>query len=94
MRRSLGVGALVAVALLGPGTASPPTDAADPTPPDAAATVIARYRERVPTLMHEQGIPGLAVAVVDGDRPLWVEGFGSTGSCSAIGMWRIAAIRC
>ena len=43
---------------------------------DAAATVIARYRERIPELMAEQGIPGLAVALVDKDRTLWVEGFG------------------
>lgn len=43
---------------------------------DAAATVIARYRARIPELMAEQGIPGLAVALVDADRTLWVEGFG------------------
>jgi CubicO group peptidase (beta-lactamase class C family) len=41
-----------------------------------AATVIARYRARVPELMAEQGIPGLAVALVDKDQALWVEGFG------------------
>jgi CubicO group peptidase (beta-lactamase class C family) len=43
---------------------------------DAAATVIARYRERIPQLMAEQEIPGLAVALVRRDRILWVEGFG------------------
>ncbi|HEX6580006.1 MAG TPA: serine hydrolase domain-containing protein [Actinomycetota bacterium] len=43
---------------------------------DAAATVIARYRARIPELMTEQGIPGLAVALVDADEALWVEGFG------------------
>jgi CubicO group peptidase (beta-lactamase class C family) len=43
---------------------------------DVAATVIARYRERIPGLMAEQGVPGLAVALVDGDRARWVEGFG------------------
>ncbi len=41
-----------------------------------AATVIARYRARIPELMAEQGVPGLAVALVDRDRTLWVEGFG------------------
>ena len=41
-----------------------------------AATVIAKYRARIPELMAEQGIPGLAVALVDADRTLWVEGFG------------------
>jgi CubicO group peptidase (beta-lactamase class C family) len=43
---------------------------------DAAATVIARYRARIPDLMAEQGVPGLAVALVDKDQTLWVEGFG------------------
>jgi CubicO group peptidase (beta-lactamase class C family) len=41
-----------------------------------AATVIARYRARIPELMAEQGIPGLAVALVGADRTLWAEGFG------------------
>ena len=49
----------------------PPASAAD-----VAATVIARYREGIPGLMAEQGVPGLAVALVDGDRARWVEGFG------------------
>ena len=39
---------------------------------DAAATAIARYRERIPELMAEQGIPGIAVALVDKDETLWV----------------------
>ena len=43
---------------------------------DAAAPVVARYRTRIPDLMAEQGIPGLAVALVDRDQTLWVEGFG------------------
>jgi CubicO group peptidase (beta-lactamase class C family) len=43
---------------------------------EAAATVVAKYRQRIPELMAEQGIPGLAVALVDKDRPLWIEGFG------------------
>src|SRR6266545_3063770 len=43
---------------------------------DVAATVIARYRERIPRLMADQKVPGLAVALVDGDRARWVEGFG------------------
>jgi CubicO group peptidase (beta-lactamase class C family) len=43
---------------------------------DAAAAVIEEYRARIPDLMAEQGIPGLAVALVDADQELWVEGFG------------------
>ena len=42
-----------------------------------AAPVIATYRARIPELMAEQGVPGLAVALVAADRTLWVEGFGS-----------------
>lgn len=45
--------------------------AADPAP-----SVIAEYRARIPELMAEQGIPGLAVALVDADQALWIEGFG------------------
>ena len=44
---------------------------------EPAATVIARVpRARIPQLMAEQGIPGLAVALVDKDQVLWTEGFG------------------
>jgi CubicO group peptidase (beta-lactamase class C family) len=43
---------------------------------DAAATVVAKYRERIPELMAEQGVPGLAVALVDREQPLWIQGFG------------------
>jgi CubicO group peptidase (beta-lactamase class C family) len=41
-----------------------------------AATVIATYRARIPELMAEQHIPGLAVAIVDRNRALLVEGLG------------------
>ena len=61
-------GLATSIVLLG---SAPPASAAD-----AAVTVIARYRQRIPELMAEQGVPGLAVALVDGDRALWVEGFG------------------
>jgi CubicO group peptidase (beta-lactamase class C family) len=43
---------------------------------DGAAAVIATYRERIPQLMAEQDVPGLAVALVDRDEVLWTEGFG------------------
>lgn len=43
---------------------------------DPVATVIARYRERIPELMADQDVPGLAIALVDREGPLWVEGFG------------------
>ncbi|MGZ4397925.1 MAG: serine hydrolase domain-containing protein [Gaiellaceae bacterium] len=56
---------------IGPLDSTPRAVAANP-----AASVIATYRTRIPQLMAEQGIPGLAVAVVDRERTLWVEGFG------------------
>ena len=40
--------------------------------------IIQKYRQLIPQLMAEQGIPGLAVAVVDDTKVLWVEGFGLT----------------
>jgi CubicO group peptidase (beta-lactamase class C family) len=57
---------------IGPLDSTPRAVGANP----AAATVIATYRARIPELMAEQGIPGLAVALVDRDQALWVEGFG------------------
>ena len=53
-----------------------PVDSTHRVADDAAATVVAKYRERIPELMAEQGIPGLAVALVDKDRTVWLAGFG------------------
>jgi CubicO group peptidase (beta-lactamase class C family) len=59
--------------LVGPPFASAPGgDRQD----DVVANLIATYRERIPKLMAEQNVPGVAVTVVDGDRVLWAEGFG------------------
>jgi CubicO group peptidase (beta-lactamase class C family) len=52
---------------------------ASPVSAVESLTVIEMYREKIPALMAEQGIPGLAVAVVDENRVLWAEGFGQTG---------------
>jgi CubicO group peptidase (beta-lactamase class C family) len=71
---TLAVGAAFTFSLatsIGPLDSTPRAVAASP-----AATVIATYRARIPELMAEQGIPGLAVALVDNDKTLWVEGFG------------------
>jgi CubicO group peptidase (beta-lactamase class C family) len=71
--RAAAAGIVVALVLSAvPLGSARPVLAAD----DPAATVIARYRERIPQLMAEQGIPGLAVALVDKDKVLWTEGFG------------------
>jgi CubicO group peptidase (beta-lactamase class C family) len=71
------VGRVVAAGLLlgvgpAPAFAAPRlVQAADPV-----ATVIAKYRERIPELMAQQHVPGLAVALVDRTGALWVQGFG------------------
>jgi CubicO group peptidase (beta-lactamase class C family) len=81
MRRTLVASLIIGLAasVLPLGSAPPPDAAAD-----ASASVIARYRERIPALMAEQAVPGLAVALVDADHELWVEGFGRLdGSGSA-----------
>ena len=44
--------------------------------PEAAPTVIARYRGQIPGLMDQHRVPGLAVALVDAHGTLWVQGFG------------------
>jgi CubicO group peptidase (beta-lactamase class C family) len=42
--------------------------------------IVEKYRELIPQLMAEQGIPGLALAVVDETGVIWAEGFGYTGT--------------
>jgi len=46
--------------------------------PDGADAVIARYQAEIRRLLAEENIPGAAVALVDGDRVVWQQGFGST----------------
>lgn len=69
-------GACLALVVGAAGSAAGPLPSPDPS--GGAGGVIARYQERIPQLMAEQGIPGLAVALVDGDRVLRTEGFGHT----------------
>jgi CubicO group peptidase (beta-lactamase class C family) len=72
--RALAVGAAFTFSLvtsIGPLDSTPQAVAANP-----AATVIAKYRASIPQLMREQGVPGLAVVLVDANRTLWIEGFG------------------
>lgn len=47
-------------------------------PDDGLASVIAFYRARIPQLMDQENIPGLSLAVVDGDHVIWQEAFGHT----------------
>jgi len=66
--------AVVAVMMTGSTPASGRSDGRPEA--DAAATVVDEYRVRIPQLMADQGVPGLAVALVDADEVVWVEGFG------------------
>ena len=66
--------ALMAGAAVAPVSLTPATAAS--TPPDPAGVVVARYRASIPEMMAQRGVPGLAVALVDRDRALWVQGFG------------------
>ena len=79
-RRWRGIVAMASCACLGTVIVATSAAASSPTPSAAgqagAPTVIATYRARIPELMAEQDIPGLAVALVDGDGVLWAEGFG------------------
>ncbi len=47
------------------------------TSPDLAP-IVEDYRARIPGMMAEQGIPGLAVVLVADDGVVWSEGFGIT----------------
>jgi CubicO group peptidase (beta-lactamase class C family) len=92
-RLRAGLVPLVAVAMLISGCAAqtpppavpsvstqPPGTAATPSADPAVAAVIARYQQQIPELMAQQNVPGLSVAVVDGDHVLWEQGFGYTDS--------------
>ncbi|HEX2912731.1 MAG TPA: alpha/beta fold hydrolase [Chloroflexia bacterium] len=41
--------------------------------------VIAKYHSQLPSIIQQNNIPGLAVALVDDKQVLWSEGFGYTG---------------
>jgi CubicO group peptidase (beta-lactamase class C family) len=59
------------------GTAAVPAPAAQS---DGVAAVIASYQATIPELMAQRHIQGLALALVDGDRVVWQQGFGFTDS--------------
>ena len=41
---------------------------------DGVAAIVAGYQARIPDLMAQEHIPGLALALVDGDRVVWQQG--------------------
>src|SRR5262245_57579875 len=41
-------------------------------------SIIAKLKEQIPPLLKQHNIPGLAIAIVDGEKMVWAEGFGYT----------------
>jgi len=41
-------------------------------------SIIAKIKEQIPPLLKQHNIPGLAIALVDGEKLVWAEGFGYT----------------
>ena len=79
-RAAVAAAAAVLLTTLSGGAAARVAPTAQRDGDTGVAAVIARYREKIPELMAEQDLPGLALAVVDGDRVVWQQGFGSTDS--------------
>src|SRR5512135_2587780 len=68
---------LAVVLLLGMAwTPAPPPPAASPA--DGIAAIIEKYRQEIPQRMQQEAIPGLAIAIMDDQEILWIEGFGYT----------------
>src|SRR5262245_21853 len=42
------------------------------------SSIIAQLKEKLPQFMVQMNVPGLAIALVDGDKLVWAEGFGYT----------------
>jgi len=70
--------AAVVVGVLVMSSSSGTASGSSPAPDDGLASVIAFYRARIPQLMAQEDVPGLSLAVVDGDHVVWQEAFGST----------------
>ena len=58
--------------------AAPPAAAEAAAAPGLPPDLTARFDRLIPGLMKEQRVPGLAVAVTDGERTLWSRGYGWT----------------
>jgi CubicO group peptidase (beta-lactamase class C family) len=79
LRSSAGVAVAVVVgALLAAVSGGARAITAPAVPRDGVSAVIGSYQAKIPALMTQQHIPGLAVALVDGDHVVWQQGFGST----------------
>ena len=61
-----------------PAPSPTPAPPATATPAYSNAAVIEKYRSRLPQMIRENSVPGLALAVVDDQQVIWAEGFGVT----------------
>jgi CubicO group peptidase (beta-lactamase class C family) len=52
--------------------------ATDVRPPVDYSPIIAKLKEQLPQQMAQMNVPGLSIALVDGDTLVWAEGFGTT----------------
>ena len=68
----------VVMTLLAAGSSASGAGAEPGQQDDGVTAVIERYRATIPEQMAEEHVPGLSVAVVDGDRVVWQQGFGRT----------------
>src|SRR5262245_37740500 len=41
-------------------------------------SIITKLKEQIPPLLKQHNIPGMAIALVDGEKLIWAEGFGYT----------------
>jgi CubicO group peptidase (beta-lactamase class C family) len=79
-RRSARAAVAAAVGVLLATSGGAAAVAAPDAPRDGVSAVIASYQARIPEIMAQERIPGLALALVDGDRVVWQQEFGSTDS--------------
>lgn len=78
--RTIRAAVAAVVVLLGTSVSGGMAADAAPAQSDGVAAVIASYQARIPALMEQEHIPGLALALVDGDHVAWQQGIGSTDS--------------
>jgi len=60
------------------GSAVITPNAQEPITSDSISEIITRYRQEIQQVMQQDSIPGLAIAIVDDQSILWMEGFGYT----------------
>ena len=70
-----GLSLMVVVAMSCASHTFHPTNAF-PRSDQSESEIVTRFRKRIPNLLQLNGVPGIALAVVDRERIIWAEGFG------------------